>query len=376
MRRRLTSDLILDVMWQLAAGGDASVSSTILLAHTGGSLPTLKRLLEDMTQSGTLIREGRARATRYRLSSRQSTQNKERAPAGDRIEATESSMGSVVPSVWSVRGSDLALDRVLLMGIVNVTPDSFADGGRYFDHASALARAHQLIDEGADILDIGGESTRPGAADVSASEEIKRVVPLVEALAGRGIPLSVDTSKPEVMRAALAAGAAIINDVRALQQSGALDAVADSDCGLVLMHMQGAPHTMQQAPSYRDVTEEVADFLAERIERACLQGIEVNRIAIDPGFGFGKTIEHNFTLLSELSALKHMHRPLVVGLSRKSMLGAATGLAVDDRIAASVASALLAAERGANIVRVHDVAATRDALSVLAMTQQKGRPAR
>ncbi len=277
---------------------------------------------------------------------------------------------------WSVRGRDLALDRVLLMGIVNVTPDSFADGGRYFDFADALARARRLIDEGADILDIGGESTRPGAADVSADEEIRRVVPLVEALAGSGVPLSVDTSKPEVMRAVLAAGAAIINDVRALRQSGALDAVAGSDCGLVLMHMQGTPSTMQRAPSYQDVTSEVADFLAERVEVAHLHGIDVARIAVDPGFGFGKSIEHNFTLLSELSLLKRMQRPLIVGLSRKSMLGAATGRAVDDRIAASAAAALLAAERGANVLRVHDVAATRDALGVLKMTQQKGKPTR
>ncbi len=273
---------------------------------------------------------------------------------------------------WSVRGRKMALDRVLLIGIVNVTPDSFTDGGRYFDYADALAHARRLIDEGADILDIGGESTRPGAVDVPADEEIRRVVPLIESLADLGVPISVDTSKPEVMRAALAAGASIVNDVRALQQPSALEAVADSDCGLVLMHMQGTPRTMQHAPSYRDVTGEVAHFLAERVETARLYGIDLDRIAIDPGFGFGKSIEHNFTLLSELSLLKRMHRPLVVGLSRKSMLGTAAGRAVDDRIAASVAVALLAAERGANIVRVHDVAATRDALSVLRMTQQKG----
>jgi dihydropteroate synthase len=269
---------------------------------------------------------------------------------------------------WSVAGRELALDRVLVMGIVNVTPDSFADGGRYFNHADALARARQLIDEGADIVDIGGESTRPGAADVSPEEEIRRVVPLLEALAVSSVPVSVDTSKPEVMRAALAAGAAIVNDVRALQQPGALEAVADSDCGLVLMHMQGTPRTMQRAPYYQDVTNEVAQFLTERVQNARAHGIGAQRIAIDPGFGFGKSIEHNFTLLSELSALKRMQLPIVVGLSRKSMLGAATGRAVDDRAAASVAAALLAAERGANVVRVHDVAATRDALSVLKMT--------
>ena len=270
---------------------------------------------------------------------------------------------------WSVRGREWTFDRVLLMGIVNVTPDSFADGGVHFKLVDALAHARRLIDEGADIIDIGGESTRPGAADVSVDEEIRRVVPLVEALAGSGAALSIDTSKPAVMRAALSAGAAIINDVRALQQEGALEAVADSDCGVVLMHMQGTPRTMQQAPAYEDVTHEVADFLTHRVEQARLHGIDVQRVAVDPGFGFGKTIEHNFTLLSELSKLKRMHRPLVVGLSRKSMLGAATGRAVDDRVAASVSAALLAVERGANVVRVHDVAATRDALEVLNKTR-------
>ena len=274
---------------------------------------------------------------------------------------------------WSVAGRELAFDRVLLMGIVNVTPDSFADSGRYFKPADALAHARQLIDEGADIIDIGGESTRPGAADVPPDEEIRRVVPLLEALAPSVVPLSVDTSKPEVMRAALAAGAAIINDVRALQCPGALEAVADSECGLVLMHMQGTPRTMQQAPYYRDVTGEVAQFLSARVQSARARGIDGRRIAVDPGFGFGKSIEHNFTLLSELSALKQMQLPIVVGLSRKSMLGAATGRAVQDRVAASVAAALLAVERGANIVRVHDVAATRDALRVWKTMQDQVR---
>lgn len=274
---------------------------------------------------------------------------------------------------WRVAGRELALDRVLIMGIVNATPDSFADGGRHFNHADALARARQLIDEGADIIDIGGESTRPGAPDVAAEEEIGRVVPLLEALAASAIPLSVDTSKPEVIRAVLAAGAAIINDVRALQLPGALEAVAGSDCGLVLMHMQGTPRTMQQAPYYRAVTNEVAQFLSERVQCARAFGVDARRIAVDPGFGFGKSIEHNFTLLAELSALKRMQLPIVVGLSRKSMLGAATGRVVGDRLAASVAAALLAAERGANIVRVHDVAATRDALNVWKMIRDETR---
>ena len=273
--------------------------------------------------------------------------------------------------VWNVRGRALVLDRVFVMGIVNVTPDSFADGGRHFNHANALARARQLIDEGADSIDLGGESTRPGAADVSADEEVRRVVPLLEALAGSVIPLSVDTSKPEVMRAALAAGAAIINDVRALQQPGAAEVVAEHDCGVVLMHMQGAPATMQLAPYYRDVTKDVVQFLAQRVQYARSRGIDVRRIAIDPGFGFGKTDAHNFTLLSQLSELGRMQVPIVVGLSRKSMLGRAAGRAVDDRAAASVSAAVLAAERGATVVRVHDVSATRDALSVLKALQDE-----
>ena len=273
--------------------------------------------------------------------------------------------------IWNVRGRALVLDRVFVMGIVNVTPDSFADGGRHFNHANALARARQLIDEGADIIDIGGESTRPGAADVSADEEVRRVVPLLEALAGSVIPLSVDTSKPEVMRAALAAGAAIINDVRALQQPGAAEVVAEHDCGVVLMHMQGTPATMQLAPYYRDVTKDVVQFLAQRVQYARSRGIDVRRIAIDPGFGFGKTDAHNFTLLSQLSELGRMQVPIVVGLSRKSMLGRVAGRAVDDRAAASVSAAVLAAERGATVVRVHDVAATRDALSVLKALQDE-----
>jgi len=275
--------------------------------------------------------------------------------------------------VWKVRGRALVLDRVLVMGIVNVTPDSFADGGKFFNHTNALAHARQLIDEGADIVDIGGESTRPGADEISSDEEIRRVVPLLEALGGMSIPLSVDTSKPQVMRAALAAGAAIVNDVRALQQPGAAEVVAEYACGVVLMHMQGTPRTMQQAPYYADVTKDVVQFLAQRVQFAHRQGIHKDRIAVDPGFGFGKTDAHNFTLLSELSELGRMQVPVVVGLSRKGMLGRASGRAVEDRASVSVAAALLAAERGANIVRVHDVAATRDALSVLQAMQNTAR---
>jgi dihydropteroate synthase len=275
--------------------------------------------------------------------------------------------------VWNVRERALVLDRVLIMGFFKVTPDSFADGGKYFCYTDALEHERQLIDEGADIIDIGGESTRPGADEVTADEEIKRAVPLLEALSGMSIPLSVDTSKPEVMRAALAAGASIVNDVRALQQPGAAEVVAEYACGVVLMHMQGTPRTMQQAPYYADVTKDVIQFLAQRLQFAHRQGIDRNRIAIDPGFGFGKTDAHNFTLLSELSQLGRMQVPVVVGLSRKGTLGRASGRAVEDRASASVAAAVLAAERGADVVRVHDVAATRDALSVLQAMQAAAR---
>ena len=273
---------------------------------------------------------------------------------------------------WSIAGRVLDLSRPLVMGIVNVTPDSFSDGGRYFAGSAALDHARRLIDEGADLLDVGGESTRPGAADVSEAEEVERVLPLVEALRGTGVPVSVDTSKPGVMRAALAAGAAVINDVRALQEPGALDEVRTSDCGLVLMHMQGLPRTMQREPHYEDVVAEVAAFLESRVAVATNAGIRADRIVIDPGFGFGKTLGHNFTLLRRLEDLRVIGRPVLAGLSRKSMLGAVTGRAVDDRTAASLAAAILAVERGARIVRVHDVAATRDAMKVWAAIQGRG----
>jgi dihydropteroate synthase len=264
---------------------------------------------------------------------------------------------------WAVAGRTLTLRRPLVMGIVNVTPDSFSDGGLHADYDAALAHGRRLIDEGADLLDIGGESTRPGAADVPADEELRRVLPLVEALRPAGVPLSVDTSKPAVMRAALAAGAAVINDVRALQAPGALEAVAEGDCGLVLMHMQGTPRTMQQAPHYDDVVAEVRDFLAARIAALTAAGVALERIAVDPGFGFGKSVAHNYTLLRELGRFGVLGRPLLAGLSRKSMLGI-TGRRAAERIVESVTGAVLAVERGARIVRVHDVAATRDALAV------------
>jgi dihydropteroate synthase len=273
-------------------------------------------------------------------------------------------VGVIAAARWTCRGRVFDLSRPLVMGVVNVTPDSFSDGGRYFGFEPARAHAHRLIEEGADILDIGGESTRPGAPDVSVDEELRRVMPLVEALAGSGVPLSVDTSKAEVMRAAIAAGAAIVNDVRALREPGALDAVAASDCGVVLMHMRGEPRTMQQAPQYRDVVAEVAAFLRERMDVAVEAGIAAERIVLDPGFGFGKSASHNLTLLAQLDQLA-LPAPLVVGWSRKSTLGQITGRGADERVFASVAAAVLAVERGAAIVRVHDVAATRDALRVV-----------
>jgi len=274
--------------------------------------------------------------------------------------------GHHIATVWKVRGRVLPLARPLIMGVVNVTPDSFSDGGHHSTYGAALAHALRLVGEGADILDIGGESTRPGATDVTLDEELQRVVPLIESLAREGVPLSVDTSKPEVMRAAIGAGAAIINDVHALQSPGAVDAVAGTDCGVVLMHMQGVPRTMQMAPRYEDVVAEVRVFLRERLGALEAAGVPHERIALDPGFGFGKTVEHNFTLLRELQRFTSLGCPVVAGLSRKSMLGAVTGRAVGERVAASVAAAVLAAERGARIVRVHDVAATRDGLRVWA----------
>jgi dihydropteroate synthase len=236
----------------------------------------------------------------------------------------------------------------------------------------AIEHAHRLVEQGADILDLGGESTRPGAAAVSAQEEMDRVLPVLDALRELSVPVSVDTRKPEVMRQALAHGAAMINDVQALQAPGALEAVRGTDCGVCLMHMQGDPRTMQTAPHYADVVHEVAQFLAERA-RVCEQaGVARERIAIDPGFGFGKTAQHNLQLLHALADLTRLGLPVVAGLSRKSTLGQITGRGPRERLAASVAAALLAVQRGAAIVRVHDVADTRDALLVLSAVQAAG----
>lgn len=261
----------------------------------------------------------------------------------------------------------LCLDRPLIMGIVNLTPDSFSGDGVGGDVTAAIAHAEMQRAAGADILDLGAESTRPGAAPVSAAEEWARILPVLRTVRDWGVPVSVDTNKPEVMRAAIGEGAAMINDIAALDVPGALEAVAASDAGICLMHMQGEPRTMQTNPQYGDVVAEVHDFLAARVA-ACVQaGIEMNRLLVDPGFGFGKTVKHNYTLLRELCCFAELGVPVLAGISRKSMLGAVTGRPNGIvRLPASVAAAVLAVERGASVVRVHDVAATKDALAVLA----------
>jgi dihydropteroate synthase len=250
------------------------------------------------------------------------------------------------------------------MGIVNVTPDSFSDGGRLDDAQAAVAHALKLLEEGADILDVGGESTRPGAAPVPVDAEIRRVLPVIEALVRQGCVVSVDTKKPEVMRAALAAGAAMVNDVAALRTPGALEAVAASDAAVCLMHMQGDPQSMQQAPRYADVVGEVTRFLQNRVAACEAAGIGRERLVVDPGFGFGKTLEHNLALLKHLDRLQELGLPVLAGLSRKSMLGTLTGRDVDQREFAGVAAHLAAVARGARLLRVHNVAAMRDALVV------------
>jgi len=250
------------------------------------------------------------------------------------------------------------------MGIVNVTPDSFSDGGRFLDAARAVAHARRLVEDGADMLDIGGESSRPGAQPVGLDEELRRVLPVIEALAGLGVPLSIDTVKPEVMCRAVGAGASIINDIAALRAPDALEAAAGTQAAVCLMHMQGEPGTMQTDPRYGDVVAEVRGFLAGRVAAARAAGIAAERIVVDPGFGFGKRIEHNLALLRHLDHFAGLGACVLAGLSRKSMLGQITGKQVSLRDTASVVAALLAAQNGAKILRVHDVAATRDALAV------------
>ncbi len=261
-------------------------------------------------------------------------------------------------------GRMLVLDRPRIAGIVNVTPDSFSGDGLSSPEA-AIAHGLRLVEEGADALDIGGESTRPGADDVSVEEELRRVIPVIGHLAREcKLPIWIDTSKPEVMRAAIAAGAGLINDVYALRREGALDAAAELKVPLCLMHMLGEPRTMQENPCYDDVVSDVRRFLAERIFACEMSGIDKRRIVVDPGFGFGKTLEHNLALLRSLDQFASLGVPLMAGLSRKSMIGKLTGRDVDQRAAGSAAAALIAVQKGAMIVRVHDVAATRDALAV------------
>lgn len=263
------------------------------------------------------------------------------------------------------RGLVLALDAPVVMGILNVTPDSFSDGGRYADTAAAIAHGRRMAEEGAAIIDVGGESTRPGAAPVSLAEELARVIPVVAALARAvAVPVSVDTSKPEVMRAAVDAGARMINDVRALRVSGALEAAAATGAAVCLMHMQGEPGGMQADPHYGDVTAEVREFLAGRVAACEAAGIRRGRLCIDPGIGFGKRPEHNLALLQRLDCLAPAGLPVMVGVSRKSLIGIITGRTGGDRLAGSVALAALCAQRGAAIVRAHDVAATVDAVRI------------
>lgn len=264
----------------------------------------------------------------------------------------------------------LSLDRPLLMGIVNLTPDSFSGDGLvgHVDHA--IQHARQQMEAGSDILDIGAESSRPGAVPTPEDEELRRLIPVLREITTWGVPVSVDTYKPVVMRAALAAGASMINDITGMTWPGALDAVAGSDCAVCVMHMQGEPGTMQQAPNYGDVVGEVRAFLDACVERCTAAGIGRDRVVLDPGFGFGKTLQHNLELFRALEGGVFGDLPLLVGISRKSMLGAITGRPVEQRLASSVAAALMAAQKDAKILRVHDVAATRDALAVWAAIEQ------
>ncbi|QRP65407.1 dihydropteroate synthase [Rhodanobacter sp. FDAARGOS 1247] len=269
-------------------------------------------------------------------------------------------------TVLDCAGRPLRLDRARVVGILNVTPDSFSDGGLHDSVEAAVAHGVHMAEEGADMLDVGGQSTRPGAAEVSLEEELQRVVPVVEQLVARtSLPIAVDTSRPEVMRAAVAAGAGMINDVYALRRDGAMDAVAELGVPVCLMHMQGEPRSMQDEPHYDDVVGEVHRFLTDRLFACELAGIDRRKVLVDPGFGFGKTLEHNLALLSALEQFASLGSGVYAGLSRKSMIGTLTGRSVPgERQAGSVAAALIAVQRGARMVRVHDVAATVDALAV------------
>jgi dihydropteroate synthase len=270
----------------------------------------------------------------------------------------------------AARTLDLTFPQV--MGVLNVTPDSFSDGGRYRSPEAAVEHGLRMVSEGAALIDVGGESTRPGAAPVSVAEELERVVPVIRALSSQAVVLSVDTSKPEVMAAAAAAGAGLINDVRALRAPGALAAARSSGCAVCLMHMQGEPRTMQESPVYQDVVAEVRAFLAERVAACRAVGFDSGQLLIDPGFGFGKTHAHNLTLLRRLRELTLTDVPLLAGLSRKSLVGKLTGRAAGERTWGSVALAVIAAMNGARIIRAHDVAATVDALKVVAALEGGG----
>jgi len=260
----------------------------------------------------------------------------------------------------------LDLNSPVAMGIVNVTPDSFSDGGRFLAVERAVQHGVQMASDGAALIDVGGESTRPGAEPVEEVEELRRVVPVIRELAAvAGVPVSIDTSKPVVMEAAAEAGAVMINDVNALRTDGALQVAVETGLAVCLMHMQGQPRQMQANPTYSDVVEEVYSFLSDRIEACLAAGMDLARIVIDPGFGFGKTLEHNLTLMRRLERFRDLGRPLLVGVSRKSMIGTILGRDVDERLWGSVVLGILAVERGANILRVHDVAPTMDAMRVM-----------
>ncbi len=280
--------------------------------------------------------------------------------------------------VLDCAGRPLRLDRPRIVGILNVTPDSFSDGGTHINVEDAVAHGLRMVEEGADMLDIGGESTRPGADDVSLEEELRRVLPVIEQLAARTtVPLAIDTSKPDVMRAAVAAGAGMINDVYALRQEGAMDAAAELGVPVCLMHMQGEPRSMQTEPHYDDVVGEVHRFLTDRLFACELAGMDRRKVMVDPGFGFGKTLEHNLALLRALERFASLGSGVYVGLSRKSMIGAMTGRQLPaERVAGSAAAALIAVQRGARMVRVHDVAATVDALAVWHAVQAGDTPER
>lgn len=270
---------------------------------------------------------------------------------------------------WLCGRFELSLERPLLMGIVNVTPDSFSDGHQYLAADRAIAHARNLVAQGADILDIGGESTRPGADPVPLETELERLLPVIEGLRDLDVPISIDTLKPEVMRAVLDAGADIINDITGFRSAAAREAVAQSRCGLCIMHMKGEPRTMQNNPVYHDLKAEVRAFLFEQVQALRALGVQDERMMLDPGLGFGKTVQHNYTLLRDFRELDIDGLPWLIALSRKSMIGAVTGRAVDERLAGSIAGMLAAVARGAAVVRMHDVAAAHDALKVWLATQ-------